>query len=84
MATLSWPHWLNFDGLRAARSVTQPCLFVHGDACALPDNVKRIHATLKGPKQLVWGDGAQTDYYDQPSLVEAALTAATLHFQATL
>jgi pimeloyl-ACP methyl ester carboxylesterase len=84
MNAMSWFHWLNFDGIQSASVVTQPCLFVHGDACVLPDNVKRVHAALKAPKELVWGDGSQTDYYDQPGYVERAASAAVRHFEATL
>src|SRR5215510_8312946 len=42
MATLSWFHWLTFDGLQAAPRVNTPTLFVHGDGCVFPDHVKRV------------------------------------------
>lgn len=84
MSVMSWRPWLTFNGLVAAAQVDQPCLLVHGDGCALPDNAKRVHAELRGPKELIWGDGAQTDYYDQPIEVERAVAAACRHFAATL
>jgi hypothetical protein len=49
-----------------------------------PDHVKRIHSVLSGPKELVWLDGTQTDFYDQPQFVEKAIDAAHRHFSATL
>jgi len=76
MATLSWSYWFTFDGLRAADRVQTPALFVHSDGCVFPDNVRSIHDRLRGPKQLVWADGTQTDYYDQPAQVETAMNAA--------
>jgi uncharacterized protein len=76
MATLSWSYWFTFDGLRAADHVQTPVLFVHSDGCVFPDNVRSIHQRLRGPKQLVWSDGAQTDFYDQPAQVHVAVNAA--------
>ena len=75
MATLSWTYWFLFDGLRAADQVATPALFVHSDGCVFPDNVRSVHDRLRGPKQLVWGDGTQTDYYDQPVQVRTAVAA---------
>jgi hypothetical protein len=76
MATLSWAYWFMFDGLRAAGHVRTPSLFVHSDRCVFPDNVRTIHERLCGPKQLVWAEGAQTDFYDQPAQLERAVIAA--------
>jgi fermentation-respiration switch protein FrsA (DUF1100 family) len=76
MATLSWPYWFWFDGLSAADRVHAPALFVHSDECVFPDNVRSVHARLRGPKQLVWTEGGQTDFYDQPTQVEVAVNAA--------
>jgi hypothetical protein len=84
MATMSWQHWLLFDGLRSARALSVPTLFVHSDGCVFPDNVRRICAALGGPKTLVWTDGFQVDFYDQRHLVEPAVAAAATHFDATL
>ena len=76
MATLSWLYWFTFDGLRAADHVRQPVLFVHSNGCVFPDNVRSIHDRLSGSKRLVWADGTQTDFYDQPAQVTRALDAA--------
>ncbi|MEM9809510.1 MAG: dienelactone hydrolase family protein [Cyanobacteria bacterium P01_D01_bin.56] len=84
MATMSWFHWLTFDGLRAASEVTIPTLFVHGDGCVLPDHVKQIYAAIQGDKDLLWTEGNQVDFYDQPPLVNKAVSAAHRHFQKTL
>ena len=84
MAVMSWFHWLTFDGLQAAPQVKTPTLFVHSDGCVFPAHVKRIHSALTGPKEMVWMDGTQTDFYDQPQFVEKAIDAAHRHFSATL
>jgi hypothetical protein len=84
MSEMSWLYWLTFDGIRAASSVSTPTLIVHGDGCALPDNARRVHAELRGPKQLLWMEGSQVDFYDQPALVTASVDAAVEHFRNTL
>jgi fermentation-respiration switch protein FrsA (DUF1100 family) len=76
MAALSWSYWLTFDGLRAAAHVRQPALFVHSDGCVFPDNVRAIHDRLRGPKRLIWAEGTQTDFYDQPMQLSRAVDAA--------
>ena len=84
MSEMTWLYWLTFDGLKAAHLVKTPTLLVHGDGCALPENAKRVHRELAGPKELLWMEGAQVDFYDQPPLVDAAVQAAVRHFQNTL
>jgi uncharacterized protein len=84
MNEVTWLNWLTFDGLRAAERLTIPTLFVHGDECALPDNVKRVHARMPGPKKLIWHSGFQVDYYDQPELVKLSVDATHEHFTSTL
>jgi dienelactone hydrolase len=73
MAAMSWSYWLTFDGLRAAGRVRTPALFIHGDGCVLPDNVKTVHDALAGPKRMIWMEGTQTDFYDQPLQVDMAV-----------
>ena len=84
MAEMSWLYWLTFDGKRAAREVTVPTLLVHSDGCVFPDHVKAIHAGLRGPKRLVWAEGGQSDFYDQPAQVDRAIEAVDQHFRQTL
>ena len=67
MATLSWTYWFLFDGMSAAGRVNVPALFVHSDGCVFPDNLRAVHERVRGPKRLVWSEGTQTDFYDQPA-----------------
>lgn len=76
MSEISWTYWLTFDGLRAARKLRVPTLFVHGDECALPDNVRSLYARIQAPKHLVWHPGFQADYYDREDLVTLSADAA--------
>ena len=75
MAEMSWQHWLTFDGLAAADRVTTPVLFVHSDGCVFPDTVRDLAARVRGPVEVVWGNGTQTDFYDQPEQVAFAVDA---------
>jgi fermentation-respiration switch protein FrsA (DUF1100 family) len=84
MAEVTWVYWLAFNGLSAASRVTTPALFVHADGCVFPDNVRQVHANVRGPKELVWAEGNQIDFYDQPGLVEPAVGAAVRWFDSTL
>jgi fermentation-respiration switch protein FrsA (DUF1100 family) len=84
MAELSWLYWLTFDGLSAAARVSRPALFVHSDDCVLPGNVKAVADRLTGPKEVIWANGGQTDFYDQPAQVSLAVEAVDEHFRRTL
>jgi len=50
----------------------------------LPANVRRVHDLLTGPRSLVWAEGSQIDFYDQPAQVSLAVEAADKHFRETL
>jgi uncharacterized protein len=84
MAEMSWLYWLTFDGLRSAREVSVPTVMVHSDGCVLPENARSVHAALRGPKRLEWTEGTQTDFYDQPTQVSAAVKIVDEFFRATL
>jgi fermentation-respiration switch protein FrsA (DUF1100 family) len=84
MAEVSWAHWLTFDGLSSAAAVDVPSLFVHSDGCVFPDNVRAVAKAVSGPAELVWGDGAQIDFYDQPAQVSFAVDAVHRHLRANL
>lgn len=84
MAEFSWLYWLTFDGLSPAARVAAPTLFVHGDDCVLPENARFVQQHVTGSSELVWADGTQTDFYDQPKQVALAVEAADRHFRETL
>ncbi len=84
MSEQTWAHWLTFDGIAAAARLAVPTLFVHGDECALPQNVKQVYGRIAVEKRLVWQPGFQADFYDRADLVELASGEAHRHFQRTL
>ncbi|RIQ21880.1 alpha/beta hydrolase [Jiangella rhizosphaerae] len=84
MAEASWLPWLTFDGLSAAGAVSVPALFVHSDGCVFPSHIERLRSRLRGPVEVVWGEGTQIDFYDQPAQVSFAVEALDAHFAATL
>jgi fermentation-respiration switch protein FrsA (DUF1100 family) len=84
MAEMTWMYWLSFDGLSSASAVSTPSLFVHADGCVFPEHAKRVHAAVTGEKALVWGEGNQIDFYDQPRAVGFAVDAIGDWFGRTL
>jgi uncharacterized protein len=84
MAEMTWMYWLAFDGLSAASAVTTPSLFVHSDGCAFPEHVRKVHAAVAGPKELLWGEGSQIDYYDEARAVDFAVNGVSDWFRRTL
>lgn len=83
-AVMSWPEWLQFDAISPAPRITVPYLAVHSDQSALPDNLRRFHAAVAGPKTLVWTEGEQTQFYDLDPYVGRAVDAVAGHFRRTL
>jgi uncharacterized protein len=83
-AQMGWVEWLTFDALKPAAEITKPVLMVHSDGSALPDNVRRFHAALKGPKTLHWMQGNHLDFYDDPNLVDQSMDVMAVHFRRTL
>jgi hypothetical protein len=47
---------------------------VHSEKAAFPDNVRRFHARLTGPKEILWAAGEHTDFYDKEPQVTLAST----------
>ena len=81
---MAWADWLTYDALAAAPGVAVPTLLVHSDDSAYPDNVRRFHAALAGPKGLFWTQGQHIDFYDRDPFVATAVAAAADHFSRAL
>lgn len=84
MNPMTWFYWLTFDGMKAAPQVRIPALFIHGDQCVLPDNVRKVYERIPGEKELIWTDGDQISFYDRNDLVEMAVCEADKHFKRSL
>ena len=72
LAAVRWPV--------AAARVRTPSLFVHSDDAVLPDNVRAVAEQLGDLATVVWTEGEQTDFYDRPAQVDAAVAAAVERF----
>lgn len=84
MSVLTWQPWLTYDAFAQLPGVTTPTLLVHSDDAVLPDNARRVADGLGRYASIVWGEGAQTDFYDQPAQVDFAVRAVLEHFAAVL
>jgi uncharacterized protein len=74
-AVMSWPQWLQFDGVVAGARLQKPVFMVHSEKAALPDGARKFHTDAKGEKQLVWlNQFGQMDFYYQPDAITAAVT----------
>ncbi|MFD0688207.1 alpha/beta hydrolase [Actinomadura fibrosa] len=83
-AVMAWEGWLTLDSSAIAADLTVPTLLVHSEEGALPDGARRFYAALTGPKEFLWTEGTQFDFYDQEPQVTIAADAASTHFSATL
>jgi len=75
-AVMQWEEWLTLDGIAPASRIAVPTMLVHSDGAALPENVRRFHAALAGPKGLTWLEGEHTQFYDTEPFVTYAARAA--------
>ncbi|MGB3682914.1 MAG: hypothetical protein WA990_10570 [Rubrobacteraceae bacterium] len=83
-AVMQWPEWLTLDGVSPAPDIGVPTIMIHSEGAAFPDNVRRFHAVLSGPKTLCWMEGEHTQFYDHGPHVTYAARAAAGHFRTAL
>lgn len=83
-ALMAWKEWLEFDALALAASLDVPTRIVTGEATATPGGAKEFAARMRAPHDLIWLEGNQFDFYDDPCTVSAASAAAVEHFRSTL
>jgi fermentation-respiration switch protein FrsA (DUF1100 family) len=83
-AVMAWPSWLTYDSIPAADHITQPVRIVHSRDGAVPDGAQAFADRLAGPSELIWTNGGQLDFYDQPQQVNFAVAQMADHFRATL
>ncbi|WP_040780981.1 alpha/beta hydrolase [Nocardia pneumoniae] len=83
-AVQGWNEWLTYNAIPVARNITIPTLLVHSENGAIPDGARAFHAQLAGPKELIWIEGTQFDFYDQEPTVGQAVEHVGRHFRRTL
>jgi fermentation-respiration switch protein FrsA (DUF1100 family) len=82
---MSWEPWLTYDGISAAADVRVPIVIIGSDGMATPDGARQFFDRLGDvPKELLWLQGGQLDFYDKPPQVTAAVNAAFAHFRGIL
>ncbi|MFI1722497.1 alpha/beta hydrolase [Streptomyces sp. NPDC020489] len=83
-AVMAWEDWLTYDSIALAPRITQPTLLVHSEDAAIPEGARRFHTGLAGPKDILWTQGTQFDFYDQEPHVTLAADTVAAHFGRTL
>jgi fermentation-respiration switch protein FrsA (DUF1100 family) len=83
-AVMAWTEWLAFDAVALAPAVPAPTLIVHSEEAAIPDGARRFYEALTCPREIVWTEGTQFDFYDQEPQVGFAVEQAIAHFERHL
>ncbi|WOX26327.1 alpha/beta hydrolase [Streptomyces solicathayae] len=83
-AVMSWADWLTYDAIALAPRIDRPTLLVHSEDAAIPEGARRFHAGLAGPKDFLWTQGTQFDFYDSEPQVTIAVDTVAAHFARTL
>jgi fermentation-respiration switch protein FrsA (DUF1100 family) len=82
---MSWEPWLTYDGISSAEDVRVPITVIGSDGMATPDGARQFFARLGDvPKEMVWLEGGQLDFYDKPPQVTAAVNVASARFAEAL
>lgn len=83
-AVMAWRGWLTFDGVQIGAQIRVPTFIIHSEGAAIPDGAKAFFAAVTAPKDILWTEGAQFDFYDQEPQVSKSVDAVNAHFQRTL
>ncbi|MFF0202284.1 alpha/beta hydrolase [Streptomyces sp. NPDC005017] len=83
-AVMAWQDWLTYDSIALAPRIDRPTLLVHSEDAAIPEGARRFHAGLAGPRDILWTEGTQFDFYDREPQVTIAVDAVAAHFGRTL
>jgi fermentation-respiration switch protein FrsA (DUF1100 family) len=83
-ATMAWTDWLTYNPIAFAPDITQPVRMVQSRDGAVPDGAEAFAEQLAGPAELIWTQGSQLDFYDQPAQVDFTVAQLAEHFRVTL
>jgi fermentation-respiration switch protein FrsA (DUF1100 family) len=77
-AVMSDDALLSYESLSAAARLSKPFLVIHGDNCALPDQARRHFAVIPAQDKLhLRPDTPHLDFYDNPAVIDSAVTSVT-------
>jgi len=83
-AVMSWPDWLEFDPMTAAKQIKSPVLMIESEEAALPDTARAFYKDLSGKKEIYWMKGTQFNFYDGQEQVREAVEKASEFFKENL
>lgn len=83
-ALSSWEPWLTYRPVSAAAQIDIPTLIISSKDAATPAADEAFYQQLAGPKEMMWMEGGQLDFYYQPKLVRQVVDQVNEHFQKTL
>jgi hypothetical protein len=83
-AVMSWPEWLQFNPMSAAKQIKSPVLIIESEQAALPDTARAFYEDLPGKKEIYWMKGTQFDFYDGEKQVKEAVEKASAFFKENL
>lgn len=84
-ALMSREHFLGFDVQVLAPRICVPTLMVHAPQAIAPQWAQQFHAALAAPKVVTQMEAkGQTDFYDNPGLIQSAVRAVAEHLKAAL
>ncbi len=72
-ALASWEPWLTYRPLASAEKINIPTLIITSENAATPVADQAFYDKLQGPKELVWLEGGQLDFYHQEVLVNQSV-----------
>ena len=83
-ATMAWKEWLEFDPIALAPEVQTPIRIITSEQSATPGGARQFAAGLRSPHDVIWTQGTQFDFYDNPATVSVAAAHAIDHLRSTL
>ena len=84
-AVMSREYFLPFDVMAAAAKITQPVAMVHAKQALSPRWARQFYEALGSEKSITWMDSrGQTDFYDNPDLVDRATDTVAAHLHGVL
>lgn len=83
-ALTNWTDWLNYRPVNTAKKIDAPTLIITSKGAATPAAGEEFYSLLNGPKELVWMEGGQLDFYYKPELVNPSMTQVAGYFEKYL
>lgn len=83
-ALINWEKWLTYRPVSSAENIAIPTLIITSEGAATPQADQEFYDKLQGPKELIWMEGAQLEFYHKPALVKESLAHVAEYFRTHL